>query len=87
MRENPVTEPALEVRDGAEDVEHELASRGRGVEVLLERTAEAVEAGDTQAVARAGVIDEFGEAGAVEALSGHDVGEDTDGARLSETLA
>ena len=60
-----------EVRDGAEDVEHELASRGRGVEVLLEadkvdakcvelvhgleqlleRTAEATEAGDTQAVA------------------------------------
>ena len=90
------------MRDGAEDVEHELASRGRGVEVLLEadkvdakcvelvhgleqlleRTAEAVEVGDTQGVARAGVIDEFGEAGSVEALSGHDVGEDTDGARL-----
>ena len=83
-------------------MEHELASRGRGVEVLLEadkvdakcvelvhgleqlleRTAEAVEVGDTQGVARAGVIDEFGEAGSVEALSGHDVGEDTDGARL-----
>ena len=33
-------EPALEVRDGAEDVEQELASRGRGVEVLLEADVE-----------------------------------------------
>ena len=29
-------EPALEVRDGAEDVEHKLAGRRRGVETLLE---------------------------------------------------
>ena len=29
-------EPAFEVRDGAEDVEHEFAGRGRGVEALLE---------------------------------------------------
>ena len=29
-------EPAFEVRDGAEDVEHEFAGRGGGVETLLE---------------------------------------------------
>ena len=41
-------EPAFEVRDGAEDVEHEFAGRGRGVEALLE--AEQVDAAGLEVV-------------------------------------
>ena len=37
-----------------------------------------------QAVARTGVIDEFGEAGAIRALPGRDVGEDTNGAGFEQ---
>ena len=41
-------ELAFEVRDGAEDVEHEFAGRGRGVEALLE--AEQVDAAGLEVV-------------------------------------
>ena len=41
-------EPAFEVRDGAEDVEHEFTGRGRGVEALLE--ADQVDAAGLEAV-------------------------------------
>ena len=41
-------EPAFEVRDGAEDVEHEFAGRGRGIEALLE--AEQVDAAGLEVV-------------------------------------
>ena len=41
-------EPAFEVRDGAEDVEHECAGRVRGVEALLD--ADQVDAAGLEAV-------------------------------------
>ena len=55
-----------------------------GFEQLPERTSEPVEANDAQAVTGSGVIDELGEAGALEALARDDVGEDADGAGLDE---
>ena len=50
------------------------------LEQLPQRAAESIEPGDAQAVAGAGVVDEIGEAGMIEAPAGYDVGEDADGA-------
>ena len=100
-------EPSLEVRDGTEDVEHELAGGRGGIEMLLEadqvdaaslqavdgleqlaqRASQTVEPGDAQAVTRSGVVDELGETGAVRALSGGDVGEQTDGACFEQAVS
>ena len=97
-------EPSLEVRDGAENVKHELAGGRGGVEALLEadqvdtsglevvdgleqlpeRAAQTVEASDAQAVSGPGVVDELGEPGTLETLSGDDVGEHPDRAGLDE---
>ena len=53
----------------------------------LSERPEPVEANDAQAVTGSGVIDEFGEAGAIEAFARDDVGEDANGAGLDETGA
>ena len=55
-----------------------------GFEQLPERAAESVEADDAQPVTGSGVLDELGQAGALEPLAGDDVSEDADGAGLDE---
>ena len=56
-------------------------------EQFPERASESVEANDAEAVTGSGVIDEFGQGRAVEALTRDDVGEDANGARLNEPVA
>ena len=56
-------------------------------EKLSERASQTVEPGDAQAVARSSVLDELGKTGAVRALSGGDVGEETDGACLEQAVS
>ena len=48
-------------------------------EQFLERTPEAVEAGDTETVAGAGMVDQRAQPGALELSSGDHVAEDADG--------
>ena len=50
-------------------------------------SAQAIEACDTKAITRAGVVNEFREAGAVEGLSSNCVGEDADSAFLEKAEA
>ena len=53
-----------------------------GFEQLAQRASQTVEPGDAQSVAGSSVLNEFGETGAVRALSGGDISEQTDGACL-----
>ena len=92
------------MRDGTEDVEHELAGGRRGVEAILEAhemdatglevgndleefLERAPEPGDAQAIPGSGLVDEFGESGAVGALSGGDVGEYAEDAGFEQAIA
>ena len=60
---------------------------GDDFEEFAQGASESVEADHAQPVAGSGVVDELGKTGAVRALSGGDVGEDTDGAGLEQTVA
>ena len=55
-------------------------------EKFSERASQTVEPGDAQSVAGSSVVDELGKTGAVRALSGGDVGEETDGACLEQAV-
>ena len=58
-----------------------------GLKQLAQRASQTVEPGDAQATPGSGVVDELGEAGAVEALSGDDVGKHPDRTGLDEAGA
>ena len=58
-----------------------------GLEEFTQRAAESVEAGDAEAIAWSGMVDELGEPGAVRARSGGDVGEHADRAGLGQAVA
>ena len=55
-------------------------------EQFLERTPEAVETGDTEAVAGAGMVDEFAQPQALELSSGNHIDKDADGAGLAQPV-
>ena len=55
-------------------------------EQFLERTPEAVEAGDTETVAGAGMVDQRAQPGALELSSGDHVAEDADGAGVAQPV-
>ena len=64
----------------ADEVDAAGLDVGDDYEEFAQGASESVEAGHAQPVSGSGVVDELGEPGAVRALSGGDVGEDTDGA-------
>ena len=55
-------------------------------EQFLERAPEAVEAGDTEAVTGAGMVDEFAQPGTLELSPGDHVDEDANGAGLVQAV-
>ena len=55
-------------------------------EQFLERTPEAVEAGETEAVAGAGMVDELAQPQALELSSGNHIDKDADGANLPQPV-
>lgn len=55
-------------------------------EEFTKGSAQAIEACDTKAITRAGVVNEFLEAGAFEALSGDGVREDTNGTGFDKSV-
>ena len=71
----------------ADEVDAAGLEVGDDFEEFAQGASESVEADHAQPVAGSGVVDELGKTGAVRALSGGDVGEDTDGAGLEQTVA
>ena len=57
-----------------------------GFEQFSKGSAQAIEACDTKAITRAGVVNEFFEAGAFEAFSGDGVREDTNGTGFAKSV-
>ena len=58
-----------------------------GFEQLAQRASQTVEPGDAQAVAGSSVLNELGKTGAVRALSGGDIGEQTDGTCFEQAVS